>query len=84
MNIYVANIASEMIEADLRSVFRAHGNVQSVRILYDEVSGRSRGFGFVEMPNEEEAAAAIDALDQLDLHGKKLSLRSADKQADAT
>ena len=59
MNIYVGNLSYGMSEAELRDAFGAFGEVSSVKILMDRETGRSRGFGFVEMPNPNEAQAAI-------------------------
>ena len=62
MNIYVANISFKATEDQLKEIFEEYGDVQSVRIVTDRVSGRSKGFGFVEMPNDGEAREAINEL----------------------
>ena len=77
MNIYVGNLAWEVTEEDLRSDFAAHGEVESARLITDRMTGRSRGFGFVEMPNAEEGKAAIAALDGKDLKGRNLKVNEA-------
>ncbi len=78
MNIYVANIAYGVTEADLRAIFASFGGVQSARIIYDQTTGRSRGFGFVEMAVRGEAKAAIAALGQTELQGRKMRLSEAE------
>ena len=77
MNIYVGNLAWEVTEEDLRSDFAAHGEVESARLITDRMTGRSRGFGFVEMPNAEEGKAAIAAMDGKDLKGRNLKVNEA-------
>jgi cold-inducible RNA-binding protein len=77
MNIYAGNLAWEMTEEDLREAFAAFGEVESARIVTDKFSGRSRGFGFVEMPNSEEAQAAINELNGKDLKGRPLRVNEA-------
>lgn len=78
MNIYVANLAYGLTDADLRAAFAPFGGVESARIIYDQASGRSRGFGFVEMTSRSEAEAAIVALGQTELQGRKLRLSEAE------
>jgi RNA recognition motif-containing protein len=78
MKIYVANLALETTNADLRAAFVNFGEVSSARVIYDRTSGRSRGFGFVEMRNHDEATAALAALGQIELQGNKLRLSEAD------
>jgi RNA recognition motif-containing protein len=78
MKIYVANLALETTNADLRAAFVNFGEVSSARVIYDRTSGRSRGFGFVEMKNHDEAAVALGAPGQIELQGKKLRLSAAD------
>jgi RNA recognition motif-containing protein len=74
MKIHVANLALETTSADLRAAFAGVGEVKSARVIYDRVTGRSRGFGFVEMTNQDEASAAIVALGQAQLQGQRLRL----------
>jgi len=81
MNIYVANIAYGVTEADLRAAFASFGGVQSARIIYDQTTGRSRGFGFVEMTIRSEAEAAIAALGRTEMQGRKMRLSEAEGQA---
>ncbi len=73
-SIYVGNLPYSTREEDLREVFEAHGNVENVKIIRDRETGRSRGFGFVEMSTEEETNAAISALNGSDLGGRTLKV----------
>ena len=73
MNIHVGNLAREPSEEELRKEFEQFGRVEAVRIITDRYSGVSKGFGFVEMPEKEEAQAAITGL-----HGKELTGRTLD------
>jgi len=77
MNIYVGNLSKDSRNEDLESAFSAYGAVESVNIITDRYSGESRGFGFVEMPNEEEARAAIEGLNESDLQGRNLNVNEA-------
>jgi len=77
MNIFVGNIAFTASEDDLRELFEQHGVVDKVHLITDRYTGRSRGFGFVEMPNDEEAKAAIDALNGAELHNRPLTVNEA-------
>lgn len=64
-------------EDDLRKAFEAHGTVDSVSVISDQYSGRSKGFGFVEMPNETEAKAAMESLNEKDLMGRTVKVNEA-------
>lgn len=77
MNIYVGNLSAEVSEADLRQAFEAFGEVASIKIIKDKFSGKSRGFGFVEMPSNEEAQSAIEGLNGKDLKGQSLNISEA-------
>lgn len=77
MNIYVGNLAREATEEQLRQAFEEFGQVGTVSIIKDKFSGESRGFGFVEMPSKEEAAAAIEGLNGKDLAGRELKVNEA-------
>jgi RNA recognition motif-containing protein len=77
MNIYVGNLSYEVSEDDLRQAFEAHGEVTSANVISDKFTGRSRGFGFVEMPKEDEAKAAIEAMNGFDLKGRTLNVNEA-------
>ncbi len=75
--LYVGNFSFNTTEADLRQWFSAHGAVESVTIVTDRDTGRSRGFAFVEMTNDEEADAAIAALNGADGGGRSLTVNEA-------
>ncbi|WP_322508395.1 RNA-binding protein [Anaerolinea sp.] len=77
MNIYVGNLPFSANEDDLRSAFAAYGTVTSVAVIKDQFSGQSRGFGFVEMPNQAEAEAAIQGLNGKELKGRALRVNEA-------
>lgn len=77
MNIYVGNLSYGMSEEELRDAFSEHGEVSSVKILMDRETGRSRGFGFVEMPNQREAEAAVAQLNGKDVGGRALRVNEA-------
>jgi RNA recognition motif-containing protein len=76
-NIFVGNISFDTDEATLRSAFEEHGDVSSAKIITDWETGRSRGFGFVEMPDDGEARNAIEAMDGLELDGRPLRVNEA-------
>jgi RNA recognition motif-containing protein len=77
MNIYVGNLSYGMCEGELSVAFSAYGEVSSVKILMDRETGRSRGFGFVEMPNQGEAESAVAQLNGKDLGGRSLRVNEA-------
>lgn len=77
MNIYVGNLPYETTEDDLRQAFEAHGQTTSVSIIKDKFSGRSKGFGFVEMAEKDQAEAAIAALNGKDFNGRTLKVNEA-------
>ena len=77
MNIYVGNISWGASEADLESAFGEYGAVDSATIIKDHETGRSRGFGFVEMPDDSEGQSAIDALNGFMLDGRPLKVNQA-------
>ena len=83
MNIYVGNLSFEVSEDDLRQAFEAFGAVESASVVMDKFSGRSRGFGFVEMPTNDEATAAISGLDGSDLKGRNLKVNEARPRNDS-
>ena len=76
-NIYVGNLSFSSTEEAIEKLFAAHGTVASVRIIMDPETGRSRGFSFVEMPNDREAEAAIAALNNFELDGRQLKINEA-------
>lgn len=77
MNIYIGNISYNASEADIQSAFEAFGQVESVTIIKDRFTGKSKGFGFVEMPDDEEARKAIAEMDGKDLVGRDLKVNEA-------
>jgi len=77
MNIYVGNLSYDISEEDLKKAFEEFGQVESAKIITDMYSGRSKGFGFVEMSNEAEAQSAIDGLNGKDLKGRTLNVNQA-------
>lgn len=77
MNIYVGNLSYEATEEDLSQAFKAHGEVSTVAIIKDKMTGRSRGFGFVEMPDAGQAQAALSALNLQELRGRSITVNEA-------
>ena len=77
MNIYVGNLAYSVTEDELRDAFGAYGEISSVSLITDKFSGQSKGFGFVEMPNNSEADAAIKALNETSLKGRNIKVNQA-------
>lgn len=77
MNIFVGNISFSTTEEDLQQLFEQHGAVESVSLIMDRYTGRSRGFGFVEMSNDNEARAAITKLNGTELHDRALTVNEA-------
>ncbi len=81
MNIYVANLSQKVQDDDLKEIFEEYGEVTSCKVIKDRFTGDSRGFGFVEMPNESEGTQAIDELDGAELDGKYLKVNKAKPRA---
>ena len=77
MNIYIGNISYQTTEDDVQTLFGEHGTVDSVHLISDRETGRSKGFGFIEMPNDEEAKKAIEAFDGSDFGGRQLKVNEA-------
>lgn len=82
MNIYVGNLSYQSTEDDLREIFGAHGEVTSAAVIRDKYSDQSKGFGFVEMSNDDEARSAIDALDGTEFMGRQIKVNEARPRAD--
>ena len=77
VNIYVGNLPFSVNNAELEGLFTEHGAVSSAQVIMDRETGRSRGFGFVEMDSSDEARAAIEALDGADVGGRRLKVNEA-------
>ena len=81
-NLYVGNLPHSTTEAELRTVFQVHGDVEKVSIVTDRETGRARGFAFVEMTNASEADKAIAALNGTELGGRTLTINEAKSKSD--
>ena len=77
MNIYAGNLSYNTTDNELRNAFSAFGEVQSAKVITDRESGRSKGFGFVEMASDDDARQAIEALDGSDLDGRTIKVNEA-------
>jgi cold-inducible RNA-binding protein len=77
MNIYVGNLSHETTEENLKEAFEVFGEVGTVKVIKDNFTGRSKGFGFVEMPAKAEAQSAIEGLNGKDLKGRGLNVSEA-------
>ncbi len=84
MNIYVGNLSWQMTDEDLRTLFEQYGSVTSAKIVKDKVSGRSKGFGFVEMPEESEAQNALSSLYDSEVLGRKIIVNEAQPKPQGT
>ena len=80
--IYVGNLSYGTTSSDLEQLFTAHGQVQSAEVISDRATGRSKGFGFVEMGSDEEAQAAINALNGTEHDGRNLTVNEAKPKED--
>ena len=78
MNIFVAKLNFDTRENDLQNAFEQYGEVDSVKIIIDRLTGKSKGFGFVEMPNDDEANNAIEALDGEEFDGRTIVVKQAE------
>jgi len=83
MNIYVANIAFKATEGEFKELFEGYGEVASAKIMIDKLTNRSRGFGFVEMPDDTAAKQAIAELNGYNFQGKNLVVNEARPKSDA-
>jgi|TARA_B100000378_G_C17952310_1_gene380540 RNA recognition motif-containing protein len=77
MNVYVGNLSYDLSEEDLKSAFEEYGEVTSAKIISDRYSGRSKGFGFIEMTSDEEGKAAIEGLTGKELGGRAIVVNEA-------
>jgi cold-inducible RNA-binding protein len=82
MNIYVGNLAYSVTEEDLKRTFGSYGQVDTANVIKDQYTNQSKGFGFVEMPDQAEAQAAISALNGKELGGRTLTVNEARPRAD--
>lgn len=82
MRIYVGNLGYDVNDDTLRAAFEAHGTVESATVITDRVTGQSRGFGFVEMPDEGEAQSAIESLNGTELGGREIKVNKARPRED--
>lgn len=80
--VYVGNLTFDAMNSDLEEMFAPHGSVKSAQIIMERETGRSKGFGFVEMSNDGEAAAAISALNGRDFRGRALTVNEAKPRED--
>jgi RNA recognition motif-containing protein len=84
MNIYVGNLSTTVNENDLREVFQAFGEVSRASVIKDKFSGESRGFGFIEMPNKDEAVKAISMVNGKDMKGRTAKVNEAKPRTDSS
>ena len=82
MNIYISNLSFDVTDKDLNDIFSDYGVVTSAKVIMDRETGRSRGFGFVEMSSDEEARKAIAELDQAEYVGKTIRVNEARPKED--
>jgi RNA recognition motif-containing protein len=82
MNIYVGNLSAEVTEEDLRAAFEAYGQTTSVKVIKDRFTGEARGFGFIEMPDQQEAKSAMESLNGSELKGKSIIVNEARSRAE--
>lgn len=80
--LYVGNLSYGVTDNDLQNLFEPHGTVQSAQVIMDRDTGRSKGFGFVEMDNADEAQAAINALNAQEVNGRALTVNEARPRED--
>lgn len=83
MKLYVGNLPYSVTDSDLRTAFSHYGQVGEVTMITDKFSGQSKGFGFVEMPNNSEADAAIKGLNETDLKGRNIKVNQAKPKSDS-
>lgn len=82
MNIFVGSLPYDLEEAELKGFFEEYGEVSSAKIIIDKFSGRSKGFGFIEMPNDEAAKKAIEELHQAEVDGRTIVVNEAKPKAE--
>jgi len=77
MNLYVSNLGDQITDESLRAIFATHGEVSSSKIIKDHTTGSSRGFGFIDMPNESHAHSAIEKINGMVVNGRNVSVKEA-------
>ena len=77
MNIFIAKLDYDTQEADIRDAFEAFGEVSSVKVIMDKFTGRSKGYGFIEMPNDDEGSEAIDSLNDSEIDGRTIVVKKS-------
>ena len=83
MNIYVGSLHFKMNEAELKELFEEYGEVASAKIIFDKYSGKSKGFGFVEMPNDAEAKKAIEELNGSEVSGRNIIVNESIERSES-
>ena len=83
MNIFVGSLPYDLSEAELRDTFEKYGEVSSVKVITDKISGRSKGFGFIEMPDDESAKKAMEDLNGSEIHGRSIVVNKAEERKDS-
>lgn len=78
MNIFIASLPFQLEESEIKEIFEDYGEVSSVKLITDRETGKKRGFGFVEMPNEEEALNAIKAMDKTEIYDRTIAVSQAE------
>ncbi len=84
MNIFVGSLPFKIVESELQEIFEEYGEVTSVKIITDRATGRSKGFGFVEMSNEEEAKKAIEELNNAEVEGRAIVVNKAEEKKEGS
>ena len=80
MKLFVAGLPSDFDDVDLKEMFELYGDIRSAKLITDKATGKSKGFGFVEMPDKTEAQQTIEALDGASMKGKKISVKEAEEK----
>ena len=80
MKLFVGGISANLDDVDLKEMFELYGDVQSAMIIKDKATGKSKGFGFIDMPNDSEGKEAMDLLDGVAIFGKKIAVKVAEDQ----
>ena len=83
MTLFVAGLPNDFDEVDFKEMFELYGQLKSARLVIDRQTGKSKGFGFIEMPDKTEAMETIEALDGVSIKGKKISVKEAESQTNS-